>query len=130
MNCLLREFFQALEKTCAGRIPEAQGDWGTNWADGVASGAAETAVNRQTHEVLSVAEKFAALNHLFGVTDYPDDELSDAYDQMIFFDDATWGADYSITQPHAVRTKALWAVKSAFSAIASVLASTLLEHHA
>ena len=122
-----REFFQALEKTCAGRIPEARGDWGTNWGDGAASAAAETAVNRQTHEVLGMAEKFAALNHLFRVTDYPDDELKDAYEQMIFFDDATWGTDYSIIQPHSARTKALWAAKSSYGYDAAVIADCALE---
>ena len=86
-------FFVALEKQCGdvrtfrGELPH------TDYAVGAASSARETGINRITHDRLPAAERFLAVATSMGFKDplIPADAIDDAYDQMLLFDEHTWG---------------------------------------
>ncbi|MEP0843925.1 MAG: hypothetical protein HRF43_14575 [Phycisphaerae bacterium] len=89
-------FFEALEKQCGdvrtfrGELPH------TDYVVGAISTARETAVNRLTHDRLLSAEKAATIAALLGPEDYPADDVARAYDDMLLYDEHTWGKDYPI----------------------------------
>ena len=87
-------FFEALEQQCQnirtfrGELPD------TDYVVGAVSTAKETGINRITHERLQSAEKSATIASLVGDYKYPADELREAYDNMLLYDEHTWGRDY------------------------------------
>ena len=91
-------FFQALEKQCAnirtfrGELPD------TDYVVGALSTAKETTINRLTHDQLVSAEKLATIASLVGDLPYPADDIRGAYDDMMLYDEHTWGKDYPAGQ--------------------------------
>jgi len=124
----MSEFFKALEKKYAGQIPTYRLGWPDYWTDGVASTAYETGLNRLTHNKLLTAEKMstiaAELNSKFS---YPDAEIKEAYSHSMLFDEHTWGAAGSISDPESESTKGQWTLKSSHSYIAGEISRTLLS---
>jgi hypothetical protein len=132
-------FFEALEKQCGdvrvfrGEVPH------TDYAVGATSTAKETCINRGTHDRLPTAEKFATMAWL--LADYPrppaegkwvrelssyDDptrKLGDAYDNMLLYDEHTWG----MAHPAGVRQDWSWSDKSRYAYRAAGLASSILD---
>jgi len=87
-------FFEALEKQCQG-IRTFRGELPhTDYVVGAISTAKETAINRITHERLQSAEKSATIASLVGDYKYPGEKLREAYDNMLLYDEHTWGRDY------------------------------------
>jgi alpha-mannosidase len=87
-----------------------QGDWADWWADGVASSAYETGLNRQTEELLPLLDLLATQ-----VDDLPPDLVEEAYHLVSLYDEHTWGSYASIRRPHAPFTRANWNRKASFA---------------
>jgi len=129
----MREFFEPFEKKYSATIPVHKLGWPDYWTDGVASTAYETGLNRLAHNELLTAEKLAAVA---GALDpsfaYPRDEINEAYDNSMLYDEHTWGAYNSIDNPHSELARGQWAHKSSFAYIARETAATLsrksIEH--
>ena len=87
-------FFKALEKQCSdvrtfrGELPH------TDYVVGALSTAKETTINRLTHDQLACAEKLATVAFLATDLPYPADDIRKAYDDMMLYDEHTWGKDY------------------------------------
>jgi len=87
-------FFQALEKQCSnvrtfrGELPH------TDYVVGALSTAKETTINRLTHDQLACAEKLATIASLAADLPYPANDIRKAYDDMMLYDEHTWGKDY------------------------------------
>jgi alpha-mannosidase len=87
-------FFEQLESQCAdvrtfrGELPH------TDYVVGAISTARETSINRLTHERLQTAEKAATIASIVSDYDYPADKIRTAYDNMLLYDEHTWGKDY------------------------------------
>ncbi len=106
------EMFRDFEKTYGDKLPVAQGDFTPYWDDGAASSARETALNRASAERLVQAETlFAMLNPKA----YPAEEFYQAWRNVILYDEHTWGAHNSISEPDAPFVKSQWAIKQAFA---------------
>jgi len=87
-------FFEELEKQCSG-IRTFRGELpDTDYVVGALSTAKETTINRLTHEALARAEKLAAIASLAAEIPYPADDIRKAYDDMMLYDEHTWGKDY------------------------------------
>jgi hypothetical protein len=87
-------FFNALEKQC-GDVRTFRGDLPhTDYVVGAISTAKETTVNRLTHDRLLSAEKAATVASLVSDYTYPADKINQAYDNMLLYDEHTWGKDY------------------------------------
>lgn len=108
-------FFEALEKQCddvrtfRGELPH------TDYVVGAISTARETAVNRLTHDKLLSAEKAATIAMLTSDYTYPAAKISQAYDNMLLYDEHTWGKDYPTgeVQDWAWTEKSMYAYKAA-----------------
>ena len=106
------ELFHEFEKRYGDRIPSFSGDFTPYWEDGAASSARETALNRTAAEQLVQAETlWAMVSHRL----YPAQAFSDAWRNVILYDEHTWGAYNSIDEPDAPLVKDQWRIKQAFA---------------
>jgi len=131
--CHNAEFFEHIEKHFGDKLPVVKGSAGTYWEDGAGSSARETAVNRNAHELVRNAETLFALAHRVrsagfspssserrpeGRTPnagYPAEAINSAWRNCLLYDEHTWGAHCSISQPESDFTKAQWKIKSQFA---------------
>ncbi len=106
------EMFRDFESRYGGQIPLAKGDFTPYWEDGAGSSARETALNRAAAERLVQAETlFAMVNrHAYKTKDF-----YQAWRNAILYDEHTWGAHNSISEPDNPFVKSQWAVKQAFA---------------
>ena len=115
-------FFSELEKECtglrtfSGELPH------TDYAVGALSTARETALNRNTHDRLHAAEKFAALA---GAKDLAE-TVTQACDDMLLFDEHTWGRAYQLGPGQDFG----WSEKARYAYRAASLADTILARSA
>ncbi len=114
--CRGPEFFQYIEANFKDRVPIIRGDGGVYWEDGAGSSANETAMVRRAKETLAAAEKLSAFNTVMGSAGYPKVEIEQGWKNSILYDEHTWGAAQSISQPDHEQTIHQWAVKSGFAA--------------
>jgi alpha-mannosidase len=117
---VMREFFEDLEARYGTGLPVYRLGWPDYWTDGVASTAYETGLIRLTHDRLRAAESFAAFaSSLDSAFPYPREEIEEAYQSALLFDEHTWGSGGSIRFPDSEQARGQWAVKSAFAYAAS-----------
>ncbi len=83
----------------------------------------ETAINRAAAERLSQAEALLAMRG--GA--YPADEFYAAWRNVVLYDEHTWGAHNSISQPDAPFVKSQWAIKQAYALDAEKQSRNLLD---
>jgi hypothetical protein len=124
------ELFRAFEKRYAKKIPVVSGDFTPYWENGAASSARETAINRTAAERLVQAE---ALSAMFNPRRYPAERFTEAWRNVILYDEHTWGAYNSIYEPDKPFVKDQWKIKQAFaldgdSESQRLLADVLAEH--
>jgi len=118
-------FFEKLEKQCGdvrvfrGELPD------TDYVVGATSTTEETAVNRVTHDRLPVAEKFATIASLLLDADYPAEQIRNAYDDMLLYDEHTWGMS-ARQQPGPVQDWD-WSDKGRYAHRAAGLTETCLQ---
>ncbi len=116
-------FFEKLEEQCGdvrvfrGELPH------TDYAVGAASTAAETTVNRLTHDRLPAAEKLATVASVLVGSPYPAERIRGAYDNMLLYDEHTWGMAYPVGEMQDWN----WADKSRYAYRAAALAQTVLR---
>jgi alpha-mannosidase len=121
------EFFEYIEKKYGDRLPVFRGSAGTYWEDGAGSSAAETALCRRAKENVASAEKLLALTaRLQPQTAYPKADFYDAWRNSFLYDEHTWGAYCSISEPDSDFSKAQWKIKAQFAVDADREAAALL----
>ncbi len=84
----------------------------------------ETALNRAAAERLVQAETLFAM---LQPAAYPTDAFDQAWRNVVLYDEHTWGAHCSITEPESDFTKAQWAIKQKFALDADSQSRELLE---
>jgi hypothetical protein len=117
------DMFRDFEQRYGGQIPTAQGDFTPYWEDGAASSAFETALNRASADRLTQAETLFAM---FNPKAYPTEDFDGAWRNVILYDEHTWGAHNSISQPDAPFVKSQWAIKRQFAVDADTQSRRLL----
>ncbi len=121
------QFFRYMEQAFGERFPHYRGDWTDWWIDGPGSSAYETGTNRVTHEKLATAEKLAVLSSLLDRDcEYPQAAIEQAYDNLMLYDEHTWGMWNNVTDPFLPTTSEHWRVKAAFAHDAARATSELL----
>jgi len=129
--CRNAEFFEHVEKSFGDKLPVFRGSGGTYWEDGAGSSARETALCRNAHEAVANAEKFLALaGRIEPKLAYPGDALYAAWRNCLLYDEHTWGAHCSITEPESEFTKAQWKIKAQFAVDADRQSKALLDQGA
>jgi len=119
-----KEMFSDFEKKYAAVIPTQKGDFSPYWEDGAASSAKETAMNRNTAELLTQLEVFYTLNRK---TNYPSKVFEEAWRNVLLYSEHTWGAYNSVTEPELQSVKDQWKIKQSFALKADSIAHKLLE---
>jgi alpha-mannosidase len=117
---LMHEF----EHRYGDELPEVRGDFTPYWEDGAASSAKETSMTRTAAERLVQAEKIWSLR---AKDAFPDKEFSSAWREILLYDEHTWGAHCSISQPNSEFTLSQWAIKQDFAEKADQLSRELLD---
>lgn len=87
---------QKIEKDFASKIPVVDGDMTPYWEDGAASSAAELALNKSVAERVNQTEK---LWSLLKPVSFPSLEFYKVWSGVLLFDEHTWGAWSSISDP-------------------------------
>ncbi len=110
------DYFRYISSRFAAKLPVYRGDGGAYWEDGAGSTAAETAMNRDTQRLLPVVEMAASVATLFDTQlRYPAEDLQAAWRDLLFYDEHTWGAFNSITQPGRRFVEDQWLLKRAYA---------------
>jgi len=118
------EAFQSLEERHGEALPELRGDFTPYWEDGAGSSALETALVRWAAERLVQAE---TLWTLLQPDAYPSEEFHEAWRQVLLYNEHTWGAHNSISQPQAPFVLAQWRIKRDFALEADMRSKDLLN---
>jgi hypothetical protein len=118
------EMMKDFEKRYGGAIPKLQGDITPYWEDGAASSARETVLNRAAADRLAQAE---TLWTLLDRAKYPSEKFSDAWREVLLYDEHTWGAYNSISEPDLPFVKDQWKIKQAFALDADAKSRKLFD---
>jgi alpha-mannosidase len=125
------DFFEYIEKRYGDKLPVYRGSGGTYWEDGAGSSARETTLVRNAHESAANAEKFTALaRRIDKKAIYPAGAFASAWRNILLYDEHTWGAHCSISQPESDFTKAQWKIKAQFAVDADRQSQSLLQQSA
>ncbi len=118
------EMMRELERRYGDELPELTGDFTPYWEDGAGSSARETALNRAAAERLVQAETLFALlqPRAFPILDF-----DRTWRNVVLYDEHTWGAHCSISEPESDFTKAQWAIKQKFALDADIESRELLN---
>jgi len=117
--------FKEFERRYGSQVPRVRGDFTPYWEDGAGSSAAETTINRQAAERMVQTETLWAM---LNPADYPAEQFNQAWRNVILYDEHTWGAHCSISQPESDFTKAQWKIKQAFALNADLQSRNLLHN--
>jgi hypothetical protein len=118
----------AIAKQDGSSIPVYRGDGGPYWEDGIASDAYYAAMNRQTEQRALSAEKISTLSFLLNPRTRPDRHvIRKMWQNLILFDEHTWGAAGSISSPQSEESRRQLAVKDAFATHAKEEAEYVIE---
>ena len=90
------DMMQELEKRYGDQLPVVRGDFTPYWEDGMASTAADTGISRRAAEQLVQAQ---TLWTMLDADAYPHKEFELAWNKLIMYDEHTWGAWNSISDP-------------------------------
>ncbi len=124
-------FVEALEyiaRQCGDSIPVVRGDGGPYWEDGIGSTARSAALERETEQRALAAEKFSTISSLVNPRIQPETEgLKRMWHSMVLYDEHTWGADRSVTDPRSEEAVGQLATKERFAGDANQLRDYLLR---
>ena len=118
------QMFKDFEAKYAGVIPTYSGDFTPYWEDGAGSTAKETAINRNTAELLNQLE---ILYTLFNRRNFPKKEFDEAWKYVLLFSEHTWGAWNSISDPEIKFVTGQWKIKKSYVVKADSIARKLLR---
>jgi hypothetical protein len=121
------EFFSYIETNYAGKIPVLKADFGSWWEDGAASSAFETVLSRRAEERAVTAEMLHSVASVVAGGQYPKSGFDELWRNILLYDEHTWGAWCSISQPKSEQTLKQWEVKGSFARKADELSRQLLH---
>lgn len=121
------QYYDYIREHFGSRLPVIRGDGGSYWADAAGTTTAATIENRAAQRDLPVAELAASWNTLRHPTAaYPSRDFDAAWREVLFYDEHSWGAHNSITQPGKEFVKRQADFKEAHAALAATSAQNLL----
>ncbi|MCX6134259.1 MAG: hypothetical protein NTU47_10650 [Ignavibacteriales bacterium] len=117
-----RQLFEEFERRYGPTLRTFSGDFTPYWEDGAASSAYETAVNRRAADRLIQDE---ALWSMRAPAVFPRQDFASAWRNVILYDEHTWGAHNSISEPDLPFVKGQWEIKRRFALDADSLSKVL-----
>ena len=108
-------------------LPVVRGDGGPYWEDGIASTARSAALERETEQRALAAEKFSTLSSLVNPRLRPEaDVLKQLWNDMVLYDEHTWGDNRSVSNPQCQEAVQQLAIKEGFASEAKKHVDDLL----
>ncbi len=117
--------FSEFEDIYGHSIPAVRGDLTAYWEDGAASSARETTINRASAERLVQAQTLWALNK---PDEFPFLDFTEAWEKVMLYNEHTWGAHNSISDPELDFVKHQWKVKQKFALDADKYSKDLIKN--
>lgn len=126
---LASEFMNFLEENKSDYLPTQKVAWPDWWTDGFGSAVNETKASRNTHAEMIANMGLLSMAKLMGaeIPAHINHEISECYDNLLFYDEHTFGAAESITDPLAENSVIQWGEKSAYAWTAVKESSLLAE---
>jgi hypothetical protein len=125
-------FYDALKNIAdqfGDNIPTVSGDGGPYWEDGMASDAYYSAIERDNEGRGPSAEKLSTLTALINPKLASDKvDLDRMWTHMVLFDEHTWTASNSITDPASLEVVKQLAVKDSHAVNAQALVGSLVQN--
>ncbi|MFO7446228.1 MAG: hypothetical protein R6W90_07665, partial [Ignavibacteriaceae bacterium] len=115
------KMFKDFEDKYGSQLPSFSGDFTPYWEDGAASTAKETALNRNTAELLTQLETMYTLSD----KPFPRKEFDEAWKHVLLFSEHTWGAFNSISEPEIKFVTDQWEIKKSYALIADSITKKL-----
>jgi alpha-mannosidase len=106
------EMFEEFERRWGDKIPSHAGDITPYWEDGALSTLRELGMVRRASERLVQAEVLSAID---GKKAIDQKGLDDAWKNVLLFDEHTWGAYNSVSEPDSPFAVSQWQVKQRFA---------------
>lgn len=117
------------------RLPVWRGEWADWWAHGHGSSAYEVGVSREARSLILTAETALSLARLGAGPEPPTERrtawrrdpvrrrdetearaaVASVYEDLLLFDEHTWGADESVSRPESTFTRSHWNAKAGFA---------------
>jgi hypothetical protein len=119
-----RQMFEEFERQVGSELPSHGGDFTPSGEDGAFSSASESILNRRAVDALAAGE---ALWSMRAPKAYPAGEYLAAWRNVVLWDEHTWGADKSVTDPDDPGVKEQWRIKRQFALDADSMARGLLR---
>lgn len=126
---LASEFMVYLDENENGNLPVRKAAWPDWWTDGFGSAFNETKAARTAHAYMVANTGLLSMARLMG-TSLPEgicQDILSAFDELFFYDEHTFGAAESITDPLSENSVVQWGQKSAYAWTAFKEASLLQE---
>ncbi len=113
----ITEFLNSVERHYGNQLPTYKLAWPGWWADGLGSCALETAYVRNTQSDFIVNQGLLSMAHLLGAEVTPDalHVMNSVDNNIIFYDEHTFGANESISNPLSLNSTVQWDEKSAYA---------------
>jgi len=123
INANNQDFLPEFERRYGHTLKTLRGDVpGTDYAVAATCTPRETALNRDTHDQLLAAEKWAAFASMLSAYDYPTSMLNEAYRDALYYDEHCWG----MAHPGGPAQDACYSEKGGFAYRAAALAHDVL----
>ena len=113
----VQEFLEYIETNHSDELPVHRQAWPDWWTDGFGSAARETAASRKTHSGMHTNQGLLAMAAMLGA-ELPAgvmDRAAGVQEDLLFYDEHTYGAAESISDPMAENTMVQWGQKSSYA---------------
>ncbi len=110
------EWFSSIEEHYGEHLKTVSGDGGAFWEDGAASSAEQTAINRQNQQDALLAEML--LTGFYAQGKIKEDfrqEFADIWHLILLYNEHTWGAHNSVSNPDLPEVKEQFRYKAQFA---------------
>ncbi len=129
-SSLAKDFMIYIDENHGDEIEEKEVAWPDWWTDGVASAAKETQLAREIHVDIAANTALLSMAKIMGsqLPENINNRISQVYDNLLFYDEHTFGAAESVSDPKAHNTINQWGVKSSYVWDAWKKSASLKEH--
>ena len=121
------DYYSYILNHFSNHIPVLKTDFGDWWADGAGSAAYETALSRRAEERAVTAEMLHSLASIMTGAEYPETNFDGLWENILLYNEHTWGAAGSIHHPYDAETVGQWKVKAGYAVDADAQSRELLK---
>jgi hypothetical protein len=108
---------QFIEEHHGQELDSLQKAWPDWWTDGFGSAARETAAIREAQSEMNITTGLLSMSAVFGseIKERVNNTVSTIYENILFYDEHTFGAAESISEPYSENSMQQWAEKSSYA---------------